>query len=116
MEFLAKHDFYLANTWANESIVELMVMRVVWDQMCSAQVDFIAASSSLRLADSAVDGHTAFSTGYFAVRAEFVGRVARPERSERRPSTINLKFAHSWLIHAAAEDRKWSDWADCRVQ
>ena len=34
LEFLAKHDFYLANTWANESIVELMVTRVAWDQMC----------------------------------------------------------------------------------
>ena len=50
LEFLAKHDFYLANTWAKESIVELMVTRVAWDQMCAAQVDFIAASSSLRCA------------------------------------------------------------------
>ena len=116
LEFLARHNLYLANTWANERTAELMVTRIAWDQTSAGQVDFIAASSSLRLLDTAVDGHTAFSTDHFAVHAEFAGPAAPPERHERRPTMLNWKPAGSWFEHAAAMDWKWSDWDACRKQ
>ena len=90
-----------------------MVTRLAWDQMSAAQVDFIAASSSLRLVDAAVDGHTAFSSDHFVVHAEFAGDVIPKARAKRQPTVLNWKPAESWSEHAAAEDWKWSDWDSC---
>jgi hypothetical protein len=112
-EFLARHNMYLANTWANEQTVERMVTRIAWDNLSAAQVDFIAASSPLRLVDTAVDGHTSFSSDHFAVHAEFGGDAGPPVRRERRPTMLNWKPADSWFEHAAAEDWQWSDWDSC---
>ena len=68
------------------------------DKGAAAQIDFAAASHSLKMTQSAVDGHTDFSSDHSLVHAEFSG-LGLPVKRERptKTSLLNWCPAVSWF-------------------
>ena len=92
-EFLARHKTNLTNTWTDEVNVEHMFTRRDWKERtekgAAAQIDFVAASHSLNMTQSAVDGHTDISSDHFMVYAEFSGPGLPVKReSPRKPPSV----------------------------
>ena len=115
-EFLSKHALYLANTWTSEEDPQEVFTRSDWDGVsCLAQIDFLAASNSLKLQDCRVHQGAAVNSDHFALAATVVTRRAARRPDGPRPARTGWRPATSF--HAAVEEQTpsldWQDWPAC---
>ena len=120
-EFLARHSLYLANTWCadgmdDETDAEQLYTRSSWDEVTQlAQIDFIAASHSLRLDSCRVEHGSAVSTDHFALAATFSCKRPPCRPLAPRPSLVGWRPASSWhpAVAEKAQHLDWQDWSSC---
>ena len=114
-EFLARHKTYLTNTWTDEVNVDHMFTERDWKERtekgAAAQIVFVAASNSLNMTQSAVHGHTDFSSDHFLVMRN--SRLVKRERESRE--NLPPELVPDCLLVRSVSMRKLEvdDWETC---
>ena len=81
----------------------------------AARIVFVAASHSVHKTQSAVDGHTAFSSDHFLVYAEFSDPFLLVIREEAMKTSLLDWCPTVSLVEASAcEFWKWDEWTTCK--
>ena len=83
VEFVTKLGLVVANTFADCIHEHLLVTRGNWNgQGAAAQIDFVLASSSLRLAEASVEQYLSCATDHRLVNCEFVVSSTRARATQ----------------------------------
>ena len=94
LDFLGKHNLYLANTFADAPL-EMLATRTAWCGHGESQIDFIAVSFDSYCLDTGVDQSLLFNTDHKLVWA--VTSTDLPRVNVKKSSTPrNCKPDSSW--------------------
>ena len=110
MEFLCKHDIYLANTFA-DSVFDKLHTRHNWGGGGGKQIDFIGLPLNLECSDTGVDQILSFRTDHRYVWTTIVKQLAAPS-ADRIRAPRNWKPSESWPESSAQICWNFESWED----